>query len=201
MNRSTLTTAGLSVLLTAAALTGCASTATTTSGAAPAAASSAAATAGATGGSVAPGTVLPVTSDPIVNAATAPTLKITYAAVEDNVDPTTTQAITDRLEVTLTNTGTQPLTGFEVYYQMTDVTTKATEGYYQKLDGLTIPAGQEQTIYFDNETGPGHYPENAFSIYRSSTNQVDVKIDVSATGAKIATGTATKSVGTGEKSD
>jgi len=201
MNRTTLTTTGVSVLLAAAALTGCASTASTTSGTTPPASSAAAATAGATGGSAAPGTVLPATNDPIVNTATDPTLQITYAAVEDNVDPTTKKAITDRLEVTLKNTGTQPLTGLEVYYQMTDVTTKATEGYYQKLDGLTIPAGQEQTIYFDNETGPGHYPENTFSIYRSSTNQVDFTIDVSATGAKIATGTATKAVGTGEKSD
>jgi hypothetical protein len=198
MNRRTLTTAGVSVLLTAAALTGCATTTSTAPGTTPPAAM---ATAGTTGGSVAPGAVLPVASDPIVNTATAPTLTITYAAVENNVDPTTKKTINDRLEVTLKNTGTTPLTGFEIYYTMTDLTTKATESYYQKLDVLTIPAGQEQTVYFDNKTEPGHYPENTFSIYRSSKNQVDFTIEVSATGAKIATSTATKSVGTGEKVD
>lgn len=195
MNRTTLAAAGVSVLLTAAALTGCASTTSTASGTTPPAAMA------TTGGSVAPGAVLPVGSDPIVNAATAPTLAITYAAVENNVDPSTNKTINDRLEVTLKNSGTSQLTGFEIYYTMTDVTTKAVENYYQKLDGLTIPAGQEQTVYFDNQAGPGRYPENTFSIYRSSKNQVDFRIEVSATGAKIATGTATKSVGTGEKVD
>jgi hypothetical protein len=198
MNRTTLATAGVSVLLAAAALTGCASTTSTASGTTPPAAT---ATAGTTGGSVAPGAVLPVGSDPIVNTASAPTLQITYAAVENNVDPSTNKTINDRLEVTLKNSGTTQLTGFEIYYTMTDVTTKAVENYYQKLDGLTIPAGQEQTVYFDNQAGPGRYPENTFSIYRSSKNQVDFTIQVSATGAKIATGTATKSVGTGEKVD
>ncbi|ADU49172.1 hypothetical protein [Intrasporangium calvum] len=200
MNRTTLTIAGVSVLLTAAALTGCASTSTSPPGPGTAAASaSTAPTAGSTAGGTS--VVLPVTANPIANTATDPTLQITYAAVEDNVDPSTKKAISDRLEITLKNTGTKPLTGFEIYYEMTDLTTGTKEGYYQKLDGLTVAAGTEQTIYFDNETGPGHYPENQFSIYRSSTNQVDFTIQVSASGAKIATGTATKSVGTGEKSD
>lgn len=199
MNRTKLTIAGVSVLLTAAALTGCASTSTTP----PAPTSTTPPAPGAATGSTAGGTslVLPVTANPIVNTATDTTLQITYAAVEDNVDPTTKKAIGDRLEITLKNTGTQALTGFEIYYEMTDVTTGTKEGYYQKLDGLTVAGGAEQTIYFDNETVPGHYPENQFSVYRSSTNQVDFAIQVSATGAKIATGTATKSVGTGEKSD
>jgi hypothetical protein len=145
--------------------------------------------------------VLPVSSDPIVNTATAPTLSITYAAAENNIDQTTNKNIADRLELTLKNTGTTPLTGFEVYYTMTDTKTGKSEAYYEKLTGLILSAGQSSTVYFDNKTDPGHYPENTFSIYRTSNNQVDFAIQVSATGAKIATATATKSPGTGEKVD
>lgn len=197
-SRKTLVGATASLLLVATALAGCSAAGGT---AGPTTAStSAGTTAGTTGGTTA-GVVLPVTSNPIVNTATEPTLEITYAAVEDNVDPATGKAITDRLELTLKNTGTTALDGFEAYYEMTDVTTGQKEAYYQKLDGVQLPAGQETTIYFDNETGPGHFPENQFSLYRSSTNEVDVAIQVSATGAKIATGTAVKSVGTGEQAD
>ena len=145
--------------------------------------------------------VLPVSSDPIVNTATAPTLSITYAAAENNIDPVTNKNIADRLELTLKNTGTTPLTGFEVYYTMTDTKTGKSEAYYEKLSGMVLAAGQASTVYFDNKTDPGHYPENAFSIYRTSNNQVDFAIQVSATGSKIATATATKSPGTGEKVD
>ena len=145
--------------------------------------------------------VLPVPKDPIVNTATAATLAVTYAAAENNVDPATGKTIADRLELTLKNTGAAPLSGLEVYYTMTDATTGKKEGYYQKLTGLTLPAGQSSTVYFDGKQGAGHYPENTFSIYRSSTNQVDFRIEVSAPGAKIAVATATKSPGTGEKVD
>lgn len=145
--------------------------------------------------------VLPATQDPIVNTATAATLAVTYAAAENNVDPATGKTIADRLELTLKNSGTAPLSGLEVYYTMTDAKTGKKEGYYQKLTGLTLPAGQSSTVYFDGKQGTGHYPENTFSIYRSSTNQVDFRIEVSAPGAKIALATATKSPGTGEKVD
>ena len=197
MNRKAFSAVGASTLLAAIALTGCSSASSTTP-AQPAGSSAAAAPAA----SAAPaGVVLPVASNPIVNTATAPTLEITYSMVEDNVDPTTGKAIDDRLQLTLKNTGTTPLDGLEVYYEMTDVVTGQTEAYYQKLDGVAIPAGQETTVYFDNKTDPGHFPENQFSIYRSSTNEVDFAIQASAPGAKIATATAVKATGTGEKVD
>ena len=43
--------------------------------------------------------------------------------------------------------------------------------------------------------------ENEFSLYRSSANQVDVAVQASAVGAKIATATASKEAGTGEEAD
>lgn len=185
--------------LLAATLVGCGGGSSSSSTNASAATTSSSAATAASADSAA-GVVLPVTSNPIVNTATDPTLEITYAAVEDNVDPSG-KAIDDRLELTLKNTGSTPMTGIEVYYGMTDVVTGQTEAYYQKLDGVTIDPGQETTVYFDNQTGVGHFPENDFSLYRSSTNEVDFAIQVSAPGAKVATATAVKATGTGEKAD
>lgn len=213
MKRTTLALTVGSSLLAAVVLAGCSSPAQSATGGAAtpqssiapssaAASSSTSASGAVTSTAAAAGSpVLPVASNPIVNTATAPTLQVTKATVEDNVDPATGKAINDRLQLTLKNTGNSPLGGLEVYYEMTDTVTGQKEGYYQKLDGLSIPAGQETTVYFDNQAGPGHYPENQFSIYRSSTNQVDFAIQVSAVGAKIATATAVKSKGTGEKVD
>ena len=213
MNRKTLAALGAAGLLTAATVTGC-STASSTSPTSAAASSTPAASAPAASqpaasqstasqpaASAPTGVVLPVTSNPIVNTATASTLEVSFAGVEDLTDPTTGKAINDRLMLTLKNTGATPMTRLEVYYEMTDVVTGAKEAYYQKLDGTTIPPGQETTVYFDNQTDPGHFPENQFSLFRSSNNEVDFAIQVSAPDAKIATATAVKATGTGEKVD
>ncbi|MBN9606008.1 MAG: hypothetical protein J0G30_05295 [Actinomycetales bacterium] len=181
-------------IVTTLALGGIAGCAATPSGpSAPAASSSA--------GTATDGTVLPVDANPITNASTAPGLSVTYAAVEDNVDPATGGALNDQLELTIRNDSASAATGLEVFYTMTDATTGQSESYYQDLGGLTIDAGTETTIYFDNGTGTGHYPENRFSLYRSSTNQVDFTIEVSATDLAPAVATATKGVGTGEVAD
>ncbi len=209
MNRKTVATLGLVAILAGLTVTGC-STSATTSPSPPTVASLAPsamatdmpmASTTPTGNSSSTNIVLPVTSNPIVNTATSPTLTISKAAVEDNTDPATGKAINDRLQLTMKNTGSTALTGLEVYYTMTDIVTGAKEAYYQKLTGLKIPAGAETTVYFDNQNLPGHFPENQFSIYRSSTNEVDFAIQASAKGAKIATATAVKSTGTGEKVD
>ena len=162
---------------------------------APATAPSAAAAAPGAGGAP---SLLPVTTNPIANTTTAPGLSLVSAMAENNVDPSTKQPIADRLQVTLKNTSSNPLAGFEVYYTMTDVTTKQSEAYYLPLTGLTLAAGATTTVFFDNEAGANHYAENKFSIYRGSKNQVDFALEVSAKGVAVATGTAVKGAGTGE---
>ncbi len=142
--------------------------------------------------------LLPVTTNPITNTSTAPGLSIVTAIAENNVDPTTQQPVPDRLQVTLKNTSSSTLNGFEIYYTMTDAVTHASESYYLPLTGLTLAAGATTDVYFDNETGARHYPENSYSLYRSSKNQVDFAIEVSAKGVAVAKGKAVKSAGTGE---
>jgi hypothetical protein len=145
--------------------------------------------------------VLPVSANPIMNSLTNSDLQIVAAGVEDLVDPITKKDMNDRLMLTLQNTGSKTLSNFEVYYEMTDAVTGITEAYYEKLTGFSLTPGAQDYVYFDNKTDAGHYPENQFSLYRSSVNQVDFKIMVSSDGAKIAEATAIKSKGTGEKAD
>ena len=199
MNRKATTIFGATAAVVALGLSACGATTSPTSTASASIRSTASPTAkpSASAGTM----LLPVASNPITNTATVSTLAISKAAVEDNTDPATGKAIADRLQITLRNTGTTALSGFEIYYTMTDIVTKASESYYQKLDGLNVAAGATTTIYFDNRAVAGHYAENKFSLYRSSTNEVDFTIEVSATGAKPVTATAVKSKGTGEKVD
>lgn len=175
----------------AAALAGCSGTGAASTP--PVASSSSASSPGNTTDAV-----LPVDKNPIVNTSTAPGLSITYAAVEDNTDPDTGAPIDDRLQLALKNDTAADLTHIEVYYTMLDATTKATENYYADLGDLTLPAGQQTTIYFDNTGEKGHYPENKFSLYRSSKNEVQFTIEVSADGVKPAEAAAIKAPGTGE---
>lgn len=184
MKKLPLATVALLATLSIAALAGCSAQAAPAGGAA-----AAAPPAGVT--------VLPVAADPIKNTSTTPGLTIVSAAAENNVDASGA-ALTDRLQVTIGNTTDKPLTSLEMYYVETDKTTGKSEGYYQALTGLTLAAKSQTTINFDNGTAPGHYPENQFSLYRSSPNQVDFTIEVSAAGVQVARGTATKSAGTGE---
>ncbi|CAN5344652.1 hypothetical protein BH11ACT4_BH11ACT4_15950 [soil metagenome] len=147
------------------------------------------------------GAVLPVNSNPIVNTSTVPGLTIVSAAAENNLDPVSKAAIKDRLQVEVHNASKSTLTSFEIYYVMTDATTGQSEAYYQALTGFTLAAGATSTLSFDSESGVGHFPENAFSIYRSSKNQVDFTIEVSAAGVQVAKATATKGSGAGDATD
>ena len=184
----------LAALLAAGALTlaGCSTGA--------ASASSPAQGAVAASGAAIASAVLPVAVDPIQNSATAPGLTVSTVMLEDNTDPSGT-AIGDRLQFTIGNDTANTLSGLEVFYTMTDATTGAAESYYQPLDGLTVPAKGSVTVYFDNDAGAGHFPENKFSLYRSSLNQVDFVVEVSAPGVAVATGMGSKSAGAGEQAD
>lgn len=195
MNRKIFFATSIGVIFTAATLSACGSS-TPTKAALGSVTPSAQPSATSANSS---GATLPVATNPIVNNSTAPGLVVTYTAVENNVDPATHNPIGDQLELTLKNTSATAMTGMEVYYEMTDIVTKAKEGYYQKLNGIVIAPHQESTVYFDGKNQLGHYSENQFSLYRSSPNEVDFKIWVSAPGAKIAQATAVKSKGTGEK--
>lgn len=146
--------------------------------------------------------VLPVTDNPIANDATAQTLVIDSVLVENNVDPATGGDAADHLEIALTNTGTTELSGFEVFYTFTDPTDDLTESYYLALPtDFTIPAGDSRVVHFDDTGAPDHFPENAYSLYHTSLNAMEVTVEVSAEGAAVQTATVQKDPGGDENPD
>lgn len=199
MNRSLLARTNVriaaAVTASAIALTACGG-AVASSGSAPAAGagSKPAAAAGS-------GRVLPVTTNPISNPATAKTLTIDEVLVENNVDAAG-KTVDDHLEVTLSNSGTAPLTGIEFYYTFTDPTAKTSESYYAQLPvDVSVPAGGTYTVNFDNSGAPGSVPVNEFSLYATSQNALEVKVLASANGAATTTTTVQKDAGGAEAAD
>jgi hypothetical protein len=142
--------------------------------------------------------VVPVTSNPISNTATAKTLAIDKVMVENNTD-SSGATVNDHLQLDLHNSGTTPLSGVEVFYTFADPTSSAKESYYLKLPAtFTVPAGGTRTIHFDNTGAPDHFPVNKFSLYATSTAALQVTVEVSATGAAPVTATAKKDPGGSE---
>lgn len=199
MNRSLLarTHVRIAAAITAAAiaLTACGG-AVTSSGSTPAAGSG-----GKPAAAAGSGRVLPVTTNPIANTSTAKTLTIDSVLVENNVNASG-KAVDDHLEVTLSNSGTTPLTGLEVFYTFTDPTAKAAESYYATLPAdASVPPGGTYTVNFDNTGAPGSVPVNDFSLYATSKNALEVKVVASAAGAATTTATVQKDAGGAEAAD
>jgi len=154
-----------------------------------------------TNGSTSGGQVLPVTDNPITNAATATVLAIDSVLVENNVDDAG-QAVDDHLEITLSNSGSTDLSNVEVFTTYTDPTTDTTESYYTKLpSSFAVPAGGTRVAHFDNTGAPDHFPANKYSLYATSVNALDVEVIVSADGAAVQTATIQKDAGGAETPD
>lgn len=145
--------------------------------------------------------VLPVSTNPIDNNATADTLHIDSVLVENNEDANG-KAVDDHLEIAVSNTGSTDLSGFEVYYTITDPTAGSSESYYTALPpDFSVPAGGTRTIHFDNTGATDHFAENPYSLYHSSMNELDVEVEVSAQGAAPQTATVKKDAGGEEVPD
>lgn len=146
--------------------------------------------------------VLPVTSNPITNTSTAETLHIDSVLVENNVDPTTGAAADDHLEISVVNAGPSSLTGFEIYYTITDLTSGDSESYYTALPPtFSVDPGSNRTIHFDRSGAPDHFADNPYSLYHSSTSGLEVTVEVSADGAAAQTATVQKDPGGDEVVD
>lgn len=139
--------------------------------------------------------------DRITNTSTQPGLTITTALVENNVDPVTTKPVNDHLELTVRNGAATAMSGFEIFYTVTDTTTKQQESYDKVLTGFTLAAGETKTINLDNQAGPGHYGINANGLYYKSTNALDFSVKLSAQGFAPQTQAVSKAAGGAEKKD
>ena len=144
------------------------------------------------------GQVLPVPKNPISNDSTAAGLTIAKVLVENNVSPETGKAVDDHLEIALKNTSTKPLDQIGIYYTFTDTASGASEGYYTKLDGVTIEPGTTRVVHFDKTGATDHYPVNKYSLYYTDKNALVVDVTASSPGVKVATFTVKKDAGGSE---
>lgn len=138
--------------------------------------------------------------NPILNNSTKEGFAISSVMVENNTDAAG-NAVSDNLELTLKNLTGKDLSGFEVYYTITDSVTNKKEGYYKRLDGFVLKANSTDKIHFDNKVGYGHFSANTNSIYKKSNNQLRFDVMVSTPGYKVAAIQATKAAGGAEVKD
>jgi hypothetical protein len=140
----------------------------------------------------------PLYTDNLINetSTTALPIEIKDARVEDN-------ATTDHLEITFVNKGTSDLSNFYIYYTITDkINTDQVEGYYQKLNGLTVKAGDAVTLHFDNNLSQaGHYYGNMNGLYGTSANGLTFAVKLHAAGYQPISFTVEKAKGTAEVAD
>ena len=151
--------------------------------------------------SAAAGQVLPIDTNPITNPATAQAFTIDSVLVENNEDGNG-NAVDDHLEITLTNTSNTDLNGFEVFYTYDDPTDGISESYYAQLPAdFTVASGATRVVHFDNTGATDHFPVNAFSLYYTDVNALDVTVEVSATDAAPQTATVQRDAGGAEVPD
>ena len=110
------------------------------------------------------------------------TFAIKEALVENNFDYAAKKDATDHLELLVTNSGSAPLTGFSIYYSITDADTGKVEGAFRKLDGFSVPAGGEARIHLDDAAVAGHFRANPNSIYITSEAAKTVSFFLKADG-------------------
>lgn len=139
----------------------------------------------------------PVYTDNLITESSTSVLpiEITDARVEDN-------ATADHLEISMKNTGTSDLSNFDMYYTITDKVTGDKEAYYQKLENLTVKAGDTVTIHFDNNISEAnHYYGNMNGLYGTSSNGLTFDIQLHSAGYAPLGFTVDKADGTAEVAD
>ncbi|MEZ5258215.1 MAG: hypothetical protein R2705_15305 [Ilumatobacteraceae bacterium] len=167
--------AGLILAATTIAACGGSSSSSSSSTSAPAATDSAVST--QTPASVSD-VVLPVTSDPISNPATAQDLVIDQVLVENNVDPSGKDA-DDHLEDHRDDTGASELGGFEVFYTISDPTTGESRLLHEAPRLLHRRARCESVDPLRQQRSNRPLPRQPVQPVSSSMNGLDVTVEVS----------------------
>ncbi len=123
------------------------------------------------------------------------------ALVENNYDRVAKSDATDHLELLLENTGTTDLSGLSAYYTITDADTGAVEAYYKPLDGLSIAAGKELRVHFDDGALPDHLRANPNGMYVTSQAAKTVTVMIGASGFSVVSIDIAKDAGGPEAAD
>ena len=134
--------------------------------------------------------------NPIKETNTTAGFTINSIVVENNVDAAA--GAPDHLELALANPGATDLTNFDIYYTITDPTTKVIQGYYRTLPEFTLKAGETKSLHFDNTGQPDHFSVNPNSAYYIDKNQLLVDVTLHTKGFAPQTASVKKDAGDAE---
>ena len=140
-------------------------------------------------------------ANPIDMTGAAAPFAIKEALVENNYDYAAKKDATDHLELLVTNSGSAALTGFSIYYSITDADTGKLEGIFRKLDSFSVPAGGEARIHLDDGAVAGHFRANPNSIYITSQAAKTISVVLKADGFAPVTVDIAKDKGGAEAAD
>ncbi len=135
-----------------------------------------------------------VAENPVSETSATVGFTINTILVENNVDASN-QAVSDHLELSLTNTANTDLTNFDIFYTVTDPTTNHVEAYYQQLPDFTLHAGESTSIHFDNAVQPAHFKFNPNSLFYTNQNQLVIEATLHTAGYAPQTATVNKDPG------
>jgi hypothetical protein len=135
------------------------------------------------------------------SASGAVGFKIKEAIVENNLDPVTKTAVSDHLEISLTNSIDKDISNMSVYYVIDNLKTNKNESYSVTLNGFILKAHETRTIHFDSENKPDHFLANKYSMYYLSQDPLKFTITVSAEGYEAQTTQVNKDAGGAEQVD
>jgi Bacterial TSP3 repeat len=139
--------------------------------------------------------------NPITTAGAAAPFAIAEALVENNYDLAAKADATDHLELLVTNAGPTPLSGFSIYYTITDLNSGKAEGTFRALGGFEVPARGEARIHFDDAAVAGHFRANPNSIYATTEAAKTFSVTLAADGFAAVTVEIAKDAGGAEKAD
>jgi hypothetical protein len=138
----------------------------------------------------------PTIYDGNISESTGPAdFSIKQVLVENNYDPVTKTDALDHLEIVLVNNGTQNISGFDVFYTITDLKTNQKMSTLLPLNGFVLGSHQEESVHIDVSGKVGHFRANPNSIYYTSMNQLQVDVLVNAQGHLAQRATVKKDVG------
>lgn len=142
-----------------------------------------------------------IAADPFTTAAATPApFHIAEVLVENNVDPMAHKDAPDHLELRVVNDGSTPLTGFTLFYTLTDADSGVQEAYIAHPD-LTVPARGEARIHVDDSAAAGHLRANPNSIYVTSQAGKHVTVTLGLDGYAPVLASVEKDPGGAEEAD
>lgn len=137
----------------------------------------------------------PIYTDSLIQeTSTTVGFTINSILVENNVDANN-QAVSDHLELSVTNTSSATLTGFDIYYTINDPTAGTTEGYYRTLPDFALNVGETKSVHIDNTGMADHFSGNPYSVFYTNVNQLVIDVTLHAAGYAPQTTTVNKDPG------